>query len=64
MTVMTAAPHDLVEGLTARIERLVAERQMLRADDGGHDALERNRREICRLQHELSLALVARYQPA
>ncbi|MGE5691480.1 MAG: hypothetical protein ACM33B_13065 [Pseudomonadota bacterium] len=63
MSVMTAVSHDLIDGLTTRIERLVGERQALRAAAAGRDALERNRREICRLQHELSRAFVARYRP-
>ena len=64
MTVMAALPHDLVDGLTARIERLVEERQSLRSASAARDALETNRQEICRLQHELSRALVARHRPA
>jgi hypothetical protein len=50
-----------VEALHARIGRLVGERQALRLAAAGREALESNRREICRLQHELSLALIARF---
>jgi hypothetical protein len=52
-----------VDGLTARIERLVEERQSLRSAAAAREVLEVNRREICRLQHELSRALVAQYRP-
>jgi hypothetical protein len=62
MTVMTAVSHDLLDGLTARIERLVEERQSLRSAAAAREALEANRQEICRLQHELSRALVAQYR--
>ena len=62
MTVMIAVSHDFVDGLTARIERLVEERQSLRSAAAERAALEANRQEICRLQHELSRALVAQYR--
>ena len=64
MVAMTAAWLDTesVETLNTRIQRLVLERQLLRTEGAGQPALERNRREICRLQHELSLALIARHQ--
>ena len=66
MVAMTAAWLDStsVEALDARIQRLVLERLLLRSEAAGREALERNRREICRLQHALSLALIARHQPA
>ena len=66
MVAMTAAWLDStsVEALDARIQRLVFERQLLRSEAAGREALERNRREICRLQHALSLALIARHHPA
>jgi hypothetical protein len=63
MAVMIAVSHDFVDGLTARIERLVEERQSLRSAAAAREVLEVNRREICRLQHELSRALVAQYRP-
>ena len=50
-----------VEELAGRIKRLVGERQSLRAADAPRELLESNRREICRLQHELSLALIAKH---
>jgi hypothetical protein len=64
---MTAAllPHTLsVEELAARIQSLVGERQTLRACAADRERLESNRREICLLQQELSLALIHRFQPA
>jgi hypothetical protein len=66
MSAMTAARLDtnVVESLSDRIQRLVGERQALRAAAADPEALEENRRAICRLQHELSLALIARHQPA
>jgi len=66
MVAMTAAWLDTssVEVLDARLQRLVLERQLLRSEGAGRAALERNRQEICRLQHALSLALIARHQPS
>ena len=66
MVAMTAAWLDStsVEALDARIQRLVFERQLLRSEGAGQESLERNRQEICRLQHALSLALIARHHPA
>lgn len=66
MVAMTAAWLDTasVEGLHARIQRLVLERQLLRSEAAGNEALERNRQEICRLQHALSLALIERHRPS
>ena len=66
MVAMTAAWLDStsVEALDARIQRLVFERQLLRSEGALREALERNRQEICRLQHALSLALIARHHPA
>jgi hypothetical protein len=64
---MTAVllPQTLsVEELAARIRTLVGERQALRAGDATRETLESNRREICRLQQQLSLALIDRFQPA
>ena len=66
MVAMTAAWLDStsVEGLDARIQGLVFERQLLRSEEAGREALERNRQEICQLQHALSLAHIARHHPA
>jgi hypothetical protein len=64
MSAIAVASPDLVQGLTTRIERLVSERQALRSAHAGREQLEGNRQEICRLQHELSLALVAHHRPA
>ena len=64
---MTAVllPQTLsVEELAARIRTLVGERQALRAGNATRETLESNRREICRLQQQLSLALIDRFQPA
>ena len=60
---MTAAEnsHASVEVLSDQIARLVGERQLLRASAADRDALERNRREIARLQQRLSAALIARH---
>ena len=52
-----------VEVLTEQIGNLVGERQALRATAADRDALERNRREIARLQQRLSEALIARHLP-
>ena len=60
------AAHDTgvsVEVLTEQISDLVGERQALRASAADRDALERNRREIARLQQRLSEALIARHLP-
>lgn len=62
---MAAAPaSESVEALTARIAALVADRQRLRSDGAGEDALEPNRLEIAQLQWQLSQALIARHLPA
>jgi hypothetical protein len=53
-----------VEELAAGIQSLVGERQTLRAGAATREVLESNRREICRLQQQLSLALINRFQPA
>jgi hypothetical protein len=58
-------PHDAparsVEDLQAEIGVLTAERQRLRTNGSNEADLERNRREIARLQWELSHALIGRY---
>ncbi len=58
-----AAVTDTVEALSARISELVAERQSLRADGASSEQLEENRREIARLQQQLSTALIDRFLP-
>ena len=50
-----------VETLLAEINRLSGERQQLRSGHVDVDELERNRREIVRLQWQLSRALINRY---
>jgi hypothetical protein len=52
-----------VETLLELIGALVAERQRLRREGADADELESNRREIARLQWELSHALIQRYLP-
>jgi hypothetical protein len=64
MTAVLIQTEQSVEALSERLQTLVGERQTLRASFAGREALESNRREICRLQQLLSLALIARYQPA
>lgn len=58
--------HEMrhIEHLNRRIEELVCERQELRAQRADAEALERNRLDLVRCQHELSYALIARYYPA
>ena len=53
-----------VEALIERIERLVGERQTLRAGSADLAALEPNRLAIAQLQQQLSRALIDRYRPA
>ena len=53
-----------VEKLLEEIGALVAERQRLRRENAPRAPLETNRREIARLQWELSHALIERYLPA
>lgn len=55
------APTQSVEDLQAAIGALCAERQNLRASGSDEGDLEHNRREIARLQWELSHALIGRY---
>jgi hypothetical protein len=50
-----------ITNLQTRLAELVRERQQLRAGQADADTLERNRREIVRLQWELADALLARY---
>ena len=47
--------------LQREIAELVVARQALRAQGASDAALERNRRQLVRRQHELALALIARY---
>jgi hypothetical protein len=49
-----------VEALQETLGGLLRERELLRSS-GARKALERNRREIVRVQWELAHALVARY---
>jgi len=55
---------ESVEGLAGTIDRLVNERQRLRAEAGDQATLEANRLEIARLQQRLSQALIERFLPA
>ncbi len=64
MTAVLLHPMLSVEELEARIRSLVGERQSLRAGAAPREQLESNRREICRLQQQLSLALIQKFQPA
>ena len=52
-----------VEQLLHEIGGLVAERQRLRRESAARELLETNRREIARLQWDLSHALIQRYLP-
>jgi hypothetical protein len=61
MTAVLLQHTSSVDHLASRIQHLVGERQSLRAADASRETLESNRREICRLQHELSLALIAKH---
>jgi hypothetical protein len=56
--------HDIVDRLNAELGARIAERQSLRAAGADGETLERNRMEICGLQHRISLALIARHLPA
>jgi hypothetical protein len=49
---------EYVDDIDRRIRALVAERQELRARGASWDELEANRRELVRLQWELSRALI------
>jgi hypothetical protein len=60
----TEAVQMDVETLVERIGTLVAERQRLRREAAPRTALEENRREIARLQWELSHALIQRHRAA
>jgi predicted DsbA family dithiol-disulfide isomerase len=50
--------------LERELARLVIRRQSLRSCGASDAALERNRRKIVRLQHELAHALIARHRVA
>jgi hypothetical protein len=56
--------HDNVDRLNAELGARVAERQSLRAAGADCATLERNRKEICGLQHRIAQALIARHLPA
>jgi hypothetical protein len=53
-----------VETLAEEMRGVVYERQTLRAVGAPRDDLERNRRELVRLQQELVDALIRRHLPA
>jgi hypothetical protein len=53
-----------VESVTKEIERIVVERQALRAAGASFDVLEENRRRLAKAQSELSRLLIARHLPA
>jgi hypothetical protein len=55
---------DTVEAIALRIAELVVERQELRRTNAPTTAIERNRKQIARLQWELAHALIDRYMPA
>jgi hypothetical protein len=58
------AAHDTVDRLNAQLGARITERQSLRAAGADGETLERNRLEICTLQHQIARALIARYLPA
>jgi hypothetical protein len=60
-TEMSAA-QTTVETLRAEIERIVAERQDLRARGSSADELERNRRRLADAQSQLSRLLIAEHR--
>ena len=60
----TVTQLPTVESLTEEIRGLVYERQTLRTVGADHEELERNRRELVRVQQELVHALIRRYLPA
>ncbi len=58
------ATQDILDRLNAELGARIAERQSLRAAGVDGETLERNRVEICGLQHRIAQALIARYLPA
>ena len=62
---MDAVEHqpESVETLQSTLEVLVRERQQLRSTGADRQELERNRAAIVNHQHELGVALIARYAP-
>lgn len=58
----TAERVDEADAVQRRLARLLHERERLRAHGAEPLALEVNRREIAARQHELSRALITRYE--
>ena len=52
-----------VESLAEEIDRIVVERQALRAAGASFDVLEENRRRLAKAQSELSRLVIARHLP-
>jgi hypothetical protein len=52
-----------VEALTEEIGRMVSERQTLRSQGAGPEALEENRRRLAEAQSRLSELLIRKYLP-
>jgi hypothetical protein len=63
MSVVDPVKHEpeSVESLQSMLEALVRQRQQLRSVGAGPRELEQNREAIVRSQHELGVALIARY---
>jgi hypothetical protein len=57
-----SAAHTTVDTLRAEIERIVAERQELRARGASAEELERNRRRLAGAQSQLSRRLIAEHR--
>jgi hypothetical protein len=61
MATYAAELSDSIDTLMGRIASLVLERQALRRSAAQAAVLERNRCEIARLQHDLSVAFAQRH---
>lgn len=55
---------ETIDTLTARLREVGRRREELRLGGAGREDLEANRREIVRLQRELSRALIAAHVPS
>jgi hypothetical protein len=62
-TFIRVNPVDTIDSVSAEIQRLVGERQELRASGASPDELEENRRAIARAQSRYSRLLIQHYLP-